>query len=81
MYTYLCSAANGYITGTLQNNLYYVFVYGSPKMAPVKRHAYKAQSILKAISYMVVNENRAAAREFNEFAVLKWRKQENELGK
>ncbi|GAA6076132.1 uncharacterized protein LOC101155639 [Tachysurus ichikawai] len=50
-------------------------------MAPVKRHAYKAQFKLQAISYMVVNGNRSAAKEFNinESMVRKWRKQENEL--
>lgn len=50
-------------------------------MAPVKRHAYEAQFKLQAISYAVVNGNRAAAKEFtfNESMVWKWRKQENEL--
>lgn len=50
-------------------------------MAPVKRHAYEAQFKLQAISYAVVNGNRAAAKEFNinESMVRKWRKQENEL--
>ncbi|GAA6106901.1 uncharacterized protein LOC109957941 [Tachysurus ichikawai] len=50
-------------------------------MAPVKRHAYEAQFKLQAISYVVVNGNRAAAKEFNinESMVRKWRKQENEL--
>ncbi|GAA6090359.1 pogo transposable element with KRAB domain [Tachysurus ichikawai] len=50
-------------------------------MAPVRRHAYEAQFKLQAISYAVVNWNRAAAKEFNinESMVRKWRKQENEL--
>ncbi|KAJ1178649.1 hypothetical protein NDU88_003891 [Pleurodeles waltl] len=50
-------------------------------MVPVKRHAYEAQFRLQAISYAVVNGNRAAAKEFNinESMVRKWRKQENEL--
>nr|XP_020451857.1 uncharacterized protein LOC109957941 [Monopterus albus] len=50
-------------------------------MAPVKRRAYEAQFKLKAISYAVVNGNRAAAKEFkiSESMVRNWRKQENEL--
>ena len=35
------------------------------KMAPVKRHAYKASLKLKAIKYAVTLGNRAAARELN----------------
>ena len=35
------------------------------KMAPVKRHAYKASLKLTAIECVVMHENRAAAREFN----------------
>ena len=34
-------------------------------MAPVKRHAYKADFKLKAISHAVEHGNRAAVREFN----------------
>ncbi|KAJ1185329.1 hypothetical protein NDU88_002123 [Pleurodeles waltl] len=54
---------------------------GPPKMAPLKRHAYEAQFKLQAISYAVVNGNRAAAKKFNinESMVRKWRKQQNEL--
>lgn len=50
-------------------------------MAPVKRQAYEAQFKLQAISYAVLNGNRAAAKEFhiNESMVRKWRKQESEL--
>ncbi|KAJ1198869.1 hypothetical protein NDU88_002708 [Pleurodeles waltl] len=50
-------------------------------MAPVKRHSDEAKFKLQAISYVVVNGNRAAAKKLNinESMVLKWRKQENEL--
>ena len=43
-------------------------------MAPDKRHAYKADFKLNAISHAVQHGNRAAAREFNinESMVRKW---------
>ncbi len=80
-YGYRSQEPRGVIRTVLQHTVILRCVYKDPKMAPVKRHAYKAAFKLKAISHAVEHGNRAAAREFsiNESMVRKWRKQGDDL--
>lgn len=48
-------------------------------MAPVKTHAYQADSKLKAVGHIAEHGNRAAAKEFNTNELMEQKKQEDGL--